>query len=170
MSARLSSDGTPLAGQRLNFGLGAQRRQAETDAGGQATVSLALLGLPGAGQVSVSFAGDQDYASSSAASPFTVTRQATLLSLAPLTLTLQPLESAPPITASLKDAAGRALGNKTLFFVFNAPSGGYDVSAVTDYAGRVELQDVPLSPGEYAVGVYFGGEIRLSDGTTLTMI
>ncbi len=60
-SAVLTSNGDPVAGERVTFRLGGVSRQAATGSDGRATTSLPLLGLPGLSEVRASFAGTVDY-------------------------------------------------------------------------------------------------------------
>ncbi|MGH2521700.1 MAG: Ig-like domain-containing protein, partial [Anaerolineales bacterium] len=163
-SAILTNNGTPLANQRVVFRLGSQGRQAFTDSAGSASAILPLLGLPDQYQVRVSFAGTDTYIASSAESSFTITRQGTLLSLAPASATGH-LGEDGLMVATLKDAAGRPLSEKTVFFVVSGTDGSYGVAVITDFAGRATLDRVPLPVGSYTINAYFSGIIPLPAGT-----
>ncbi|MCL4266832.1 MAG: CSLREA domain-containing protein [Anaerolineae bacterium] len=167
VTAQLAAGTMPLAGQRLTFGLGPQTRQAITDATGQATVTLTLLGVPGQYPLRASFAGSGAFGASSAAALFTITKQDTALTLA------QPASGLPGddalLTATLTAADGRYLGEKSVVFVINGAGGAHSQATITDYAGRASLGQLPLPPGEYSVNVYFSGSIPLHTGEVLTL-
>ncbi|HET7089767.1 MAG TPA: Ig-like domain-containing protein [Anaerolineae bacterium] len=163
-SAKLTSDGMPLGGQRVVFRLGPQSRLAFTDNTGVATATLSLLGLPGQYEVRASFAGTSIYLASSATAPFEILHQDTILTLDPTSATV-PRGAGTPITATLTDAGGRRLPEKTVFFVVTGSGGSHTVAVITDYLGRAPLGGVPLPVGVYAVNAYFSGVIPLPDGT-----
>jgi hypothetical protein len=163
-NATLTSNGAPLAGQLVNFTLGPQSRQALTGNDGRATVSLYLLGLPGSNTVRASFAGFNDYQPASASSDFTITPQATQITLQPQSTSSQ-YSDPPAFTAVLSDITRRPLGQQTAFFVLNGPGGSYARPVITDYAGRAPLGALRLPPGNYSVAVYFSGSVPLPSGT-----
>jgi hypothetical protein len=163
-NATLTSNGTPVAGQLVNFNLGPQSRQALTGNDGRATVSLYLLGLPGSNTVSASFAGFNDYQLASASAVFTITQQATQITLQH-PITSSQYSDPPAMTAVLSDITGRPLGQQTVFFVLNGPGGSFASPVITDYAGRAPLGALRLPPGTYSVAVYFNGSVPLPSGT-----
>ncbi len=166
-SATLTSSSMPLSGQRVVFRLGPQSRQAFTDQAGVATATLSLLGLPGPYEVRASFAGTSIYLATSATAPFEIFKQNTVLTLDPPTAAL-PRGVETPIVATLTDAQGRRLPEKTVFFVVTGSGGSHAVAVITDYLGRAPLGAVPLPVGTYAVTVYFSGDIPLP-GATLAL-
>jgi CSLREA domain-containing protein len=166
-SAVLKSNGSPLAGQLVNFTLGPQSRQALTDATGQVTVSLKLLGLPGSNEVRASFAGQGDYQASSTTSTFSITRQATEITLQSQTGASQ-YSDPPKLEAVLTDVLGQSLAQQTVFIVLDGPGGSFAYPVITDYAGRARLSALLLQPGDYSIAVYFSGNIPLP-GQTLTL-
>jgi hypothetical protein len=167
-SAVLTSDGVPLSDMLIEFGLGSLRSQAKTDSTGLATVNIPLLSLPNDYVVRASFRGDATYQLSSAETIFTIDKQATNLVLSPATATGLP-ETSALLVATLTDATGRRLSEKTVFFVVTGPAGSYSVAEITDYAGRAMLGNVPLLHGAYTVNAYFSGPILLSTGETVTL-
>ncbi len=156
-SALLTGESGPLAGQTLTFRLGSQTRLAVTGPDGVAMVTLSLLGLPGDDEVRATFDGTAEYLPSVATAPFTIEKQATLLTLDPSSATVAPGEDAGMV-ATLTDVTGRHLGEKTLFFVVTDGENSTALSVIGDYAGRAPLGVVPLPPGVYDVTVFFGGE------------
>jgi CSLREA domain-containing protein len=167
-TAELSSEGTPLEGQPVVFDLGPQRRQAMTDPSGHATVTLWLLALPDAHEITASFSGTSEFIASSATSPFTIDKQSTDLVIDPPSASVY-LETETGIVATLSDANGRRLLEKTVFFILTGSEGSYSTSVITDYAGRAPLGKVPLPRGTYTVNAYFGGTILLHTGETVKL-
>ena len=58
--------------------------------------------------------------------------------------------------------------HRTVVFIVEGegvPVARYETSAVTDFAGRAYLSNIPLAPGTYTVTAYFLGQIPLSSGT-----
>ncbi|MCC6189374.1 MAG: tandem-95 repeat protein [Anaerolineales bacterium] len=167
LSALLTSGGAPLAGQPVAFILGPQSRLALSGPDGRATVTLSIYGLPGEDEVRASFAGDAAHQPAQAARPFTVERQLAQLSLSP-----QPAGGSPAdaslLTATLSDAAGRHLGEETVFFVVTGEGQTYYEAVITDYAGRALLGALPLPPGHYTVAAYFSGQVPLAETLTLS--
>jgi CSLREA domain-containing protein len=178
-TAELTSLGAPLPAQPLNFSLGAQVRQGVTDANGRATVHLALLGLPGDTEVRVTFPGTLTQAPASTSAPFTIEKQETSLDLTPSAASGQ---YSDPINlqAQLRDASGRRLLTKTVFFLadggalrpsapwmpHNAPQAK---AVITDYSGRARLDDLPVTAGSYTLTAYFMGDIPLGNGQTTAL-
>ncbi len=163
VSAQLTADGEPVANQFLSFRVGPQTRTVLTDETGVATTDLALLGLPGSTELTVTFGGDAVYQASFATAPFTITKQATILTLEPANATVEVGEAAP-FVATLTDASGRPFGQKTIFFIITGDNGTYAEAVITDFAGRAALSALPLPAGTYTVDVYFSGTIPLPNG------
>ncbi len=163
VTALLTADGEPLANQFLSFRVGAQTRTVATDASGAATANLALLGLPGATNLTVTYGGDLTYQASFDTVPFTLEKQATTLTLDPVGAEMVEGGTAG-MMATLTDVLGRPFGEKTVFFVITGDNGSYAEAIITDFAGRAVLTAVPLPVGEYTVDVYFGGTIPLPSG------
>jgi len=158
--ARLTSNGLPLAGIGLRFSLGGQEASADTDANGVASGRLNVLTLPGQYQLQVAFRGGSGYAASFATSPFTITKQATSITLAPATTVIRPGLD-PKIVATLFDAAGRRLVERTVIIVVMGTGGSYALPSITDFLGRAPLGPVSLPSGNYTVSAYFAGTVPL---------
>ncbi len=113
----LTSGGAPVVGERVTFRLGGVSRQAATGPDGRAATSLPLLGLPGLSEVRASFTGTADFLAAADTIPFEILKQATVLTLD------QPATGSPQdtalITATLQDAAGRRLIEKTVFIQYS---------------------------------------------------
>ncbi|MCC6905763.1 MAG: tandem-95 repeat protein [Anaerolineae bacterium] len=168
VSAKLESEGLPLANQTLSISLGQITRQAVTDGSGTVTVTLPITALPGRVDLRATFAGTQDYAGSAAASPFDIVRQATSLVLEPASATGYG-ENPALMLATLSDATGRRLSEETVIFVLTGEDGGASIPALTDYAGRARLGGLSLPAGTYAVSAYFRGTFQLHTGATVSI-
>ncbi len=164
VTAVLMADGEPVADRYLSFRVGPQTRTVITNASGEATADLALLGLPGSTELTVAFGGDSEYEASFETVPFTITKMATLLTLEPAEATIE-VGQAPPFVVTLKDVLGRPFGQKTVFFILTGANGAYAEAVITDFAGRASLSGVPLPAGTYIVAVYFSGTIPLPSGS-----
>jgi CSLREA domain-containing protein len=164
-SASLSDEaGEPLAGQIVHFALGAERRYAVTGGDGWATVDVPLLALPAQYIVRASFAGTVDHGYSSDSRLFEIVKQGTVLSLEPDPATVCSTDE-HVMTATLKDAAERRLGEQMVFFIVTGEGGSSEEAVIADYAGRAVLGNVLLPPGDYQVEAYFNGTIPLSAGS-----
>jgi VCBS repeat-containing protein len=164
----------PLQDLKVLFRLGSQTRMALTDANGTASVDFPLLGLPGDYELKASFPGSATYATANASTSFTITKQDTVITLDSSPV-IGSADQEPLVTGELRDATGRRLGEKTLFFTVNQ---GENIvlqeAIITDYAGRASLGNLPLEPGSYTLKVNFSGngsnDIKLPDGTYLSLI
>lgn len=186
-TATLTSGGTPLSGQTVTFALSGQRHRVLTGQNGVASTTFNLVQLPNPTtpyDVQVSYAGNDTYGPSSVAIPITVTKQATSLCIAQGTGTT-PCSSTVPITtqfgapisatATLTDASGNPLANKTLFFVISNNAGTvFAQTSETDYLGRAQLGPVTLAAGAqsssgYTLTASFGGTITAPNGQQATL-
>jgi hypothetical protein len=162
LNANLSSNGIPLAGRNVVFGVGAQRRFAVTDAGGNASATMALLLTPGTYQASVSFQETLDLLGSSATSPLAITQRGTSLALTP---------GCGPVQATLTDTstARRTLRDRTVMFVVTGGSAPFATAAITDFLGRAPLNGISLPNGTYTVLASFGQVVNVGS-QTLTLL
>lgn len=160
LAASLSSGGSGVAGQRVRFSIGDQDVQAVTDSTGLAATSLNLLTVPGSYELKVSFAGGSGFAPSFSSSVFTITRQATALSLSLPAHPIQP-GADPQIVATLSDSTGRRLVERTVFFVVSGAGASRSVANITDFNGRAPLGTLALPDGTYSVTAYFASVIPL---------
>jgi hypothetical protein len=125
-----------------------------TGADGRASTTLSLLGIPGDYQVKVTFPGTAEYIASKTESDFTITKQSTTLQIEPQSATAIQNQDTGMI-ATLQDATGRRLVEKTVFFVVEGNNGAASKSVITDYIGRARLGSLDLPPGAYSVSAYF---------------
>ena len=156
----MTSDEGPLDGQTVAFALGDQRRKAQTGDGGAATVSFSLLGRPGETQVRASFAGAAGYAWSEATSPFTITKQPTVLTLLPESMTVL-LGTSMQFSVTLTDGQGRPLLNRTVFVIASGDEGSRSFVESTDYLGEISFGELGLPNGNYDLNTYFLGTIPI---------
>ncbi|MCB8979732.1 MAG: CSLREA domain-containing protein [Ardenticatenaceae bacterium] len=163
VSAVLTSGGEPVANRYVSFHVGPQTRTVLTNAAGEATANLALLGQAGSTELTVTFAGDAEYEASFDTVPFTITKQPTSLTLVPEAATVE-LGQDLPFVATLMDGLQRPFSQKTVFFIITGENGSYAEAVITDFAGRATLHSVPLPVGVYTVDVYFSGTIPLPSG------
>ena len=157
-----SSTQQPLAGQSVTFVLGPERRQAQTDANGQAMVTLPLLALPDRdrdGQpdphvLRAAFGGTTEYAASSdREETFTINKQDTSITLE--------VTWEGSVVGTLVDATGRPLAEETIFFIVRDEYGDVHQQAaiITDFDGRAFFGNVAPPHGTYEVLAYFSGPI-----------
>jgi hypothetical protein len=158
VSAVLTSGGLPVAGETVDFSLGSQQLSATTDSDGRATVTFAVLTQPGSYELQASYNGTPVLAGSVAGSIIILQKQGTLLSLE---LSVATVSSGDPYqaTATLTDAGGRPIADRTVIFVIRDASQiiVYQEPAVTSYAGEALLENVALPVGTYAFEAYFSG-------------
>ena len=125
---------------------------------------MRLLALPGEYELQASFEGTGDLKPSSASMPFIIGKQDTVLTLGAQSA-ITPNNAATFFVATLKDALGRPLSEKTVFVVVTGANGTHVVPAITDFAGRVPVSELlladgtPLPVGAYQVEADFSGDI-----------
>jgi hypothetical protein len=116
--------------------------------------------------MTASFAETSEYGAAEASSAFTINKLGTTLTLAPTTA--GQYTEPTPVVATLRDAAGRALPEKTVFFVVDGPGGPYRRAIKTDYQGRAPLP-LALATGSYTFQVTFGQTVSLGGSETLAL-
>jgi len=171
--ASLSGD-VPLEGERVLFRLGAQTRLGITDPNGIASIEFPILGLPDDPlnanddyELKASFPGNAIYDSATTSVDYNITKQTTSITLDP-NPELASASDESIMVASLTDTAEnpRLLAERTVFFILTDNESGdiYEEAVITDYAGRANLGDLPLSSGTYTVDVFFSGTVPLQAG------
>ena len=165
LRARLTADGTAVAGETVRFSIGSSEASAITDADGVAVVDLPLLATPDSYVLSAGFDGTTTHAASSVSAPFAVTKLPTSLALAS-TVTV-PSVGDTGIVATLT-AAGVPVSDHTVLFRLTPASGTPVVVArVTGAGGEARVGRAthadgrPLAPGSYAVEAFFGPNAAL---------
>ena len=148
----------PASGRAILFSLGGTTRVGLTGSGGVATADLPLTGLPGARLLTVSYAGDADAEPASDSAAFTINKSATTLELTAAGPDVT-LGFDSGVTATLTDANGTRLIERTVFFTMTGPAGTVQRTAITNFAGQAKLGTLPPSPGTYAVEACFNGPL-----------
>ncbi|MCB0131926.1 MAG: hypothetical protein KDD78_13800, partial [Caldilineaceae bacterium] len=163
--AELTSDGAPLAGELVVFGLGSQSLTVSTDGSGRATATFVLIDSPGATTLDISYPGATGYRAAAAERDFTIAKRETNL----VVTVVQTAETVA--TATLTDSAGNPLREETIVFVVLDPATAVVQSAaeITNYGGQAgfTVDTAVLPPGDYTVAAFFGGNAPIV-GTTLT--
>ena len=127
----------------------------------------------------MTFPGTLTAAPASASAPFTIFKQDTSLVFSPTVVAGQYSDPINVLT-ELRDASGRRLASKTVFFLAESESlrasapltPASDPQAkpiITDYSGRAPLGDLPAPAGSYTLSVYFVGDIPLGNGQILSL-
>jgi len=131
VSARLISEGEPLADRAVVLALGSQSATVATDSDGVASARLDLTDPPGEYELTASFAGDQGHAASDARSPFTIEPEVTELRYdGQATAKGETVE----VAAVVSEDDGPAVAGRTVSFEID----GMTTSALTDEGGRAE--------------------------------
>ncbi|MHB1988939.1 MAG: Ig-like domain repeat protein [Acidimicrobiales bacterium] len=148
-----------VAGLQVTFGLGATVVSGTTNAAGTATVTLPLLGEPGAYSLTASYAGAPDAQPAGAEESFQIDQAPTALSLfAPSQITSGG-DSA--VTATLT-STGLPLQEKAVYFEVSTPSGTVvdTTVGITNSNGVAQGGPITLPPGDvgagYVITAYFG--------------
>jgi hypothetical protein len=168
VNATLTSGGNPVANELVWFGLGGQRVSGITNANGVAHGTLSLFGLPDTYELRVSFDGKPLLAASSATASFSLVKENTHLSVSGPSGPVQYSDESG-LTATVRDAHDRALGQVTVAFVMESSAGGVSRTSITDLVSKADLGPVPFGAGEYNVNATFGQPVTLSDGTVLDL-
>jgi hypothetical protein len=166
VDATLSSDDSAVEeGTPVLFTIGGTGRVGTTDSDGDVLVSLPLTSTPGDYTLTVSFAGNDDYAPSSADKGFTITKTGTSLTLLQEDQVVGVDGVDTGVFAELKDAQGTPLLQRTVYFTIDGgPDGTLTVPVITDIIGRARLGEVALPQGNYVLTARFLGTIPTGDG------
>ena len=144
------ASGAPVPGALLQFALAGETCAATTGGDGLASCYVTPGIAAGAAEVTVAYAGSLDHLGASAAAPFTVTLEQTVLTL-----------DAPPalpagetsVSARLSEDGAVPLAGRTVTFT----AGTTSVEATTGADGVATVQ-LPLDLGVHAVGAAFAGD------------
>ncbi|MEA2499369.1 MAG: hypothetical protein QOH26_1774, partial [Actinomycetota bacterium] len=159
VSAMLTSDGAPVAGESVNLSLGSQSASVLTDATGAARTTFPLSDAPGNYEVRAGYEGSDSYGPSSATSPFTIQRELTKLAY---TGTTSAKGDAVHLEARLREDDGAALPGRTVTF----DVGGRKFTAVTNGAGLAAVDAaIPNHGKSQPVTANFAGD-DLFDGSS----
>ena len=155
LTANLTSNGSPLADELINFSLGDLSGSALTDENGDASITLNLVTTPADYQLQAAYGGSLDYEEALVQAPFTLNKQPTSLTTSiPSTTIVQGDEW--NLNVTLTDSLNRAIPERFIFF--NIGNGFVQNALDTNVNGQVELDEVDLPPGTYAVDISFAGD------------
>ena len=165
VTAELTSNGSPVAGEMVEFTLGGSNLEEVTDANGQATVTFVLLADAGDYELQVAYTGTPDFDTAIDSTPFAINKQPTTLTTTDPSFTFvfgQPWE----IPVTLVDGENRVIPERSLVFVTSGPNGIQYSTDITDYTGQVLITAENTQPevGTYTVEVYFSGDIPTPNG------
>ena len=163
--ATLTDDaGDGLADRAVTFALGGASRTAFTDSAGVAETELPMTVLPGTYDLVASYDGDSGTApTSDTASGFTVSKQAT-------TLTLSVADGIA--SATLRGNANLPLREKIVYFAYTDAGGSVLAgrTVITNYLGVAELPLTERPPGATQIRAYFGvAETPVPDGEVIDL-
>jgi hypothetical protein len=165
----LTAEGQPLADKFVTLDIGGQQALAKTDENGQATITLKPVIVPGDYTIQAIFRGDPDYLASTAASPFTLNKDSTTITVTPTSASVI-VNQPTPFVAVVYDSFNRPLGGRSVFFVVHDDSGIIFVrSVIADYLGNAPLGALPLPAGDYKADVYFNGEIPIGNAQSVSL-
>ncbi|HET7482935.1 MAG TPA: Ig-like domain repeat protein [Actinomycetota bacterium] len=158
LSARLTTDSGPVAGETLTFTLGSQTVTAETGQDGVATANIDLTDVPGSYDATAGYGGSDGLAPSTTGTPFSIRKEDSSLSLS-----LAGKGSKRSATAIVTDRDGSSsiAGRPVTFFV----DGREFASATTDPSGAATV-DVPARfAGHHEFRAVFGGDPYYTDSS-----
>ena len=136
VSAELStSTGFPISNAVVEFSQNNQNLKATTGADGRVAINWLLLGKPGPDTLNVTFAGANRNAPAKASSPFTLTKQPTVLTLDPIDAIVETGTSVKTV-AVLNDAAQRPVPERTVIFVIAGSGNETSQPVIADHPGR----------------------------------
>ena len=154
--------GDPLGSVPVVFTIGGQSVQATTDDNGHAQATIDLDLPPGSYPLGVAV-NDPSFSQSSVTTPnaVTVTKQATLLTLAPTGGTLATGQTSYTATlcatdGSACDDTSPPVAGRTVVFTLSGPV-TRTVALQTTVSGQARFDQYGLPPGDYTVTVHFGG-------------
>ena len=153
-SAKLTDEvGNAVGGEALAFTFAGKTLGATTDNDGIASVTTTLTESPGAYTVSVAHAENEWFEASSASTPFTVTKEDTVLRLTDASATSGDYSDSATFEARLAEDGG-ALEGRGVTFTF----AGQKFAATTDSNGIARVTTtLSQDPGTYPIGVSYAG-------------
>jgi hypothetical protein len=171
MSATLKDSlGRAVSGKTLSFVLNnsaTETCQGVTNGLGVATCQITPTDVPAVGSLSITFAGDDQYLSSSASPAFTITKEES--STTYTGDTTQDYHDTTHVGATLvEDASGPAITGQALSFTLGTQTCGSEAS--TDSAGSAGCHiTINQQSGQYDVGASFAGNAYyLASSTNIT--
>jgi hypothetical protein len=166
LQARLTdTNGNPMAGARILFRLGPAVKAGQTDANGIASVNLLLNARPDSYQLEAAYGGDLTHQSSSARSPFTVSKRPTQMMFTSGAIVANPYD----VEILLRADDGTPLKERTVIFLLTSGGTTTPLAEITDGAGRARLSRVATYGSTYDISAYFGQPVTLPGGTVVTL-
>ena len=154
VGAKLS--GAP-AGSSVTFSLGSFSIDVTTDSGGRAAAIVPLQDAVGDYTLTASYGGNATYLGSSAATPFSITRVPTTLTLSTVAPVTVGQLTATGVTATLtRSGTGTPLSQQTVSFTLTGPV-NTSVTTTTNPQGQAHLGTLVLGDGAYTVAAQFVG-------------
>ena len=164
VGARLTADGTPVAGATIAFGGAGSQATAVTGEDGWARATLTANGAPSNGELTATFAGDRDRGASQARSPFELLGELTTLTFTGAT---SARGDTVVVSARLTEDDGPAVGGLPVRFT----AGGRSFTAVTDERGdATATAHVPDHGRQLTVTATFDGTLRRLASETSAVI
>ena len=167
VSAKLTENGTPLAGKTVLLSIGSAATLDVTNAAGEVSVTIPLSAAPGATVTRASFAGDETFEPSDDSAPFTVGKAPSSLSAFTAQAAVVTGGGETGVTTTLTaNLGGKAapLLQQTVTFTLTGPA-AKTYSTITDYLGRATLPATGLAPGTYAVTARYAGDSTFTADT-----
>ena len=131
---------------------------------------MALLVSPGDYEIRAAFQGNSKFQGASTAHPFTITRQATNITLEPPTMAaIEALGADGTLTATLTGASGGPLAESTMLFIAQSATRVYEAALTTDYLGRATVAAADLPAYLQSALVTFGDAVTLQDGAVIDL-
>jgi hypothetical protein len=131
---------------------------AVTGSDGVASVTLPVTATPGSYTVSATVGSTPALAGSSASTSVEVGKAAT---------SLDAVVANGEVTATLVDATGTPLLDRTVYFTLTGPGGSTTIASRTDNVGVARIGSAGLADGSYTVTARFLGPIPTTGGTEL---
>ncbi len=145
------------AGSPVTFSLGSFSIDVNTDSGGRAAAIVPLQDAVGGYTLTASYGGAATHLGSSAATPFSITKVPTTLTLSTVAPVTVGQGTATGVTATLtRTAAGTPLPQQTISFTLTGPVNTV-VTTTTDPQGQAHLGTLNLLDGAYTVAAGFLG-------------
>jgi predicted acyl esterase len=164
VSARLTSEGAPVAGQTITFRGAGDTATAITDEDGRASATLTANGAPAAGEVVATFGGTSLHRRAEARRPFELLGELTALAY---TGPREARGDTVRLSATLTEDDGPAVSGQTVRFTV----GGRDYIATTDAAGQATATaTVPDHGRQQTVTATFDGTPRRIGATASAVV
>src|SRR6185436_16935774 len=152
------SPAVPVPGKTVTFTLGAQACTGTTGADGRASCTLTMGQVPGPYAVTATFAGDPDFASSSQAVPFLITREETALSYTGGLLFAA--SGTASLSAHLTDDSGTPIAGRSIQLQLGSGASQQSCQAITSAGGTAACSVAPVNQalGPAAITATFAGD------------